>query len=173
MTLLMTALKKRPAHSLSVFENPRSIARFFDDRFFEPWAPLLQDQMPRMHLSSLTPDLRMIDIGFEENESDYKLLADLPGVKKEDIKISVEDGMLSISAERKGAKQLTRKNEKGEDETTGRETFSSTYYRSMTLPADSEQDPDKMHAELVDGVLSLEIPKTVKTAPVPKLVKVN
>lgn len=176
LSLLMSALKERPRYTkepLSLLESPRAISRIFDDSFFDPWAPLLPDHMSRMHLSSFTSDLRKISVGFEEHEKEYKLHADLPGVKKDDVKISVENGMLTISAERKDMKQHTRKNEKGEDETTGSETFSSTYYRSMMMPSDAEQDPEKIQAELVDGVLSIEIPKAVRAAPVPKLVKLR
>jgi HSP20 family protein len=185
-SLLMGTVKERPAptkESLSIFSPSRAISRLFDDDdFFKPWAPLFDDAMHlskhmRSAMQSSNELARMVRVGFVENEKDYRLSADLPGVKKEDLKVEVKDDrVLTISAERKGAKQLTRKAENGEEQATGTESFSSSYHRSMVLPDDAEVDPGKMQAELVDGVLSIEIPKipkVEKAAPVPRFVTVK
>ena len=82
----------------------------------------------------------------------YKLTADLPGFKKDDIQIDVDNGILTISAER---------NEETEDQDKKgryirRERTYGSYKRSFDL---SEVDDDKITAKYVDGVLTLELPK--------------
>jgi len=174
-SLLMGALKERSNHadSLSLLSPSRAISRFFDDDFFAPWAPMFPDPMPSMS-TELSTMARKITVGLVENEKDYSLKADLPGVKKEDLKVEItDDRVLTISAERKESKQRTQKTEDGKEENVGSEYFSSSYHRSMMLPEDAEANPDKMNAELVDGVLTIEIPKTVKIPPVPKFVTVK
>jgi HSP20 family molecular chaperone IbpA len=161
---------------MSLLSPSRAISRLLDDDFFAPWAPMFPDPMPSMPSMSteLSNMARKISVGLVENEKDYSLKADLPGVKKEDLKVEIKDDrVLTISAERKESKQRTRKTEDGKEENVGSEHFSSSYYRSMMLPDDAEANPDKMSAELVDGVLTIEIPKTVKIPPVPKLVTIK
>lgn len=86
----------------------------------------------------------------------FKLTADLPGFKKDDIQIDVEDGILTISAE--------RKEESEEEDKKGRyirrERTYGSYKRSFDL---SEVDDDSITAKYEDGVLTLELPK--KKAP--------
>ena len=86
----------------------------------------------------------------------YQLTADLPGFKKEDIQIDVDNGILTISAER---------NEETEDQDKKgryirRERTYGSYKRSFDL---SEVDDEKITAKYVDGVLTLELPE--KQAP--------
>ncbi len=82
----------------------------------------------------------------------YQLTADLPGVKKEDIQIDVENGILTIKAER---------NEETEDQDKKgryirRERTYGSYQRSFDL---SNVDDEKITAKYEDGVLTLELPK--------------
>lgn len=86
----------------------------------------------------------------------YQLTADLPGFKKDDIDISVEDGILTISAER---------NEETEDKDSKghyirRERTYGSYKRSFDL---TEVDDENITAKYEDGVLTLALPK--KQAP--------
>lgn len=84
----------------------------------------------------------------DETDSHYLLSFDLPGVKKNDVKIELTDNQLSIAGERKGESKRKESSER----------FYGSFYRSFTLP--SNVDPDKIEASFEDGVLQISIPKT-------------
>lgn len=86
----------------------------------------------------------------------YQLTADLPGFKKDDIDISVEDGVLTITAERN--EETEDKDQKGRY--IRRERTYGSYRRSFDL---TEVDDDNITAKYEDGVLTLALPK--KQAP--------
>lgn len=83
----------------------------------------------------------------EENEKNFKLSFDLPGVKKDDLSIEVKDGLVTISGE--------RKNESKAESYSGR--FHGTFERSFSLPDNINTDAIEAHYE--DGVLHLALPK--------------
>ena len=91
-----------------------------------------------------------IDI-YEGTEA-FLATADLPGLKKEDIEISIEDNVLTVSGERKF--------EESKDNGTFRrvERAYGSFRRSFTLPRGV--DPAKVEAKFEDGVLTLNIPKS-------------
>lgn len=94
------------------------------------------------------PAVDLIDEGDE-----YKLHAEMPGIKKEDINLEVGDTELEISAE-------TKEEKKEEDEKKGyirRERRYSKFYRRVPLP--QPVDSEKAEAELKDGVLTVRLPK--------------
>uniref|UniRef100_A0A0G4FBB6 SHSP domain-containing protein n=1 Tax=Chromera velia CCMP2878 TaxID=1169474 RepID=A0A0G4FBB6_9ALVE len=79
--------------------------------------------------------------------------ADLPGVKKEDVKIEVRDGMLRLSGQREEASE-----EKGENEQWFvRERTSGKFTRALRLPETANQEDIK--AKFTDGVLEVTVPK--------------
>ncbi len=84
---------------------------------------------------------------FDENENSYFMSFDLPGVKKEDIKIDVSQNMLSITGERKSQ----QKGEQSSERRYGR------FQRSLTLPAGI--DANQVQAHFENGVLELVVPK--------------
>jgi len=88
------------------------------------------------------------------DEKGYYLEVDLPGVKKEDIEISVNEGVLTISGERK----LEKKEEK--DNYTRIESFFGRFERAFKLPSDA--DLDNIDAKYENGVLHIFIPKKAK-----------
>ncbi len=88
------------------------------------------------------------------DEKGYYLEVDLPGVKKEDIDISVNDGVLTISGERK----LEKKEEK--DNYTRIESFFGRFERAFKLPNDA--DLENIDAKYENGVLNIFIPKKAK-----------
>jgi len=93
-------------------------------------------------------------VNTRETEDAYHLEVDLPGVKKEDIKVDIEDDKLVISGEKK------LKNELKEDNYYKVESFYGTFKRSFAIP--NEADVDKIKAESKDGVLEVVIPKLEK-----------
>lgn len=97
----------------------------------------------------------LVDI--TEDEKEYLVKAELPEMKKEEIKINVHDDVLSISGERKYEKE-----EKGKKYHRVERAYGS-FMRSFTLPEDA--DGSKVSAEYKDGVLRVHLPKSEKAKP--------
>ena len=94
----------------------------------------------------------------------YKLDAELPGFKKEDIKIDVENDVLTISAERK------LDNDESKPNFVKRERFYGSYSRSFDV---SGIEVDQIEAAYNDGVLTLTMPKKVETAPASRRLEIK
>ncbi len=99
-----------------------------------------------------------------DNGDSFELNAELPGFKKEDINLSIENDCLTISAERK-----LNKDEKVTN-FIKRERFYGSYSRSFDLTG---IDVDKISAAYVDGVLKLTLPKEAEEVPVSRSIKIN
>jgi len=110
---------------------------------------VLNVNQPVEKVKSFTPA-----VNEKVDEKGYHLEIDLPGVKKENIEISVNDGILTISGERK----LEKKEEK--ENYTRIESFFGRFERSFKLPADANLD--NIEAKYEDGVLKIFIPKKQK-----------
>ncbi len=96
-------------------------------------------------------------VDVSETEGEYQIKAEIPDVKKEDVKVTVEDGVLTIQGERKYEKE-----EKGKKYHRVERSYGS-FIRSFTLP--DLVDEAKVKAEFKDGVLNLQLPKSVKAKP--------
>ena len=107
-----------------------------------------------------TPDLDII-----EEKDQYVLKADLPGIKKEDIKISVQDDILSIEGERQVESVTEESQVHRYERTFGRFT------RSLNLG--SKVDVAKIKANYKDGVLELFVPKSEEVKPRSVDIQVN
>jgi len=94
----------------------------------------------------------MIKIDLTENDKAYVVRAEVPGVKKEDIKVSVDGNMVSISAEAKQEKES-----KNGDKVLCRECYQGASYRTFTLA--SNVDEKNTQAKYDNGVLMLTLPK--------------
>lgn len=95
-------------------------------------------------------------VDISEDDKEFLIKTELPEMKKEDVRVAVEDGALTISGERK-----FEKDEKGK--TFHRiEREYGTFYRSFTLPAGASGE--KVAAEFKDGVLKVHLPKDVKSS---------
>ena len=115
------------------------------DRLFEaPLAELARD--------TWSPTLDVL-----EDKDNYFILAELPGLKREDIKVSLENGNLTISGERKSE----TRNEGTSVHCV--ERFSGHFERSIALPVTISTD--KVKATYTDGVLTLTLPKAEEAKP--------
>jgi HSP20 family protein len=94
------------------------------------------------------------EVDISEDDQGYLLKADLPETKKEDVKVTVEDGILSVSGERKSVKEDQKRKFHRIERSFG------TFRRSFTLPEDA--DSTKVTAEFRDGVLKVHLPTTTK-----------
>ncbi|MEM1023177.1 MAG: Hsp20/alpha crystallin family protein [Myxococcota bacterium] len=87
-----------------------------------------------------------------ETPEGYRIEAELPGVDKKDVNVSLENGVLRITGERKEDKET--KNEKMHR----REMFRGSFARSFTLPEDA--DWEQVDAQFKDGILNVRLGKT-------------
>lgn len=92
-----------------------------------------------------------------ETDTEYLIKAELPEVKKDDVKVTFEQGMLTISGERRQEKKQKTENE------IRVESFYGSFSRSFALP--DNVDANAIRAESKDGVLRVSIPKTTPTKP--------
>jgi len=87
-----------------------------------------------------------------EDDKEYIIKTELPDVKKDDVKVTVENGVLTIAGERKFEKEEKKKKYHRVERAYGR------FIRSFTLPDDA--DPGKVKADFKDGVLTVHLPKS-------------
>ncbi|MCX7728654.1 MAG: Hsp20/alpha crystallin family protein [Bacteroidia bacterium] len=115
------------------------------ESFFEGEFPAWGGGLSR-YIGSTIPSANI-----KETETDFQIEVGIPGVKKEDLKIDVEDDVLTISSEQREEKSEEK------DNYTRREFNYSAFSRSFTLP--DIVDADKISAEYKDGILNIVIPK--------------
>ena len=113
-----------------------------------------------MTVSEWTP---LVDLA--EDDKEYLIKAELPEVKKEDVKVTVENGVLTITGERKFEKEEENKKYHRIERAYG------SFMRSFTLPQDAAGD--KINAEFKDGVLKVHLPKSAEAKPKSIDVKVD
>jgi HSP20 family protein len=126
------------------------------DRLFE--VPLAELARTSQLLSGWTPALDM-----HEDKDNVYVRAELPGMKKEDIDVSLHNGSLSISGERKNEAELK------DAEVYRAERFVGRFQRTLTLP--TPVAADKIKAQYKDGILSVTLPKAEEAKP--KQIDVN
>jgi HSP20 family protein len=126
-----------PFGSLTRFEPFHN----FDDMF--------KGFMVRPVLQEMEPEIKM---EVAEDDKAYTVHAEIPGVKKDDIKVSVEGNQVSISAEVKKEKE-----EKEGKKVIRSERYYGKVYRSFSLDQDVDQNAVK--AKYTDGMLELTLPK--------------
>ena len=86
-----------------------------------------------------------------ETDKEFKLELSAPGMNKEDFKLDVDNGMLTVLAEKEAQKEEDTKNY------TRKEFVYGCFSRSFTLP--KSIDSDKIKAEYKNGILNIELPK--------------
>lgn len=139
------------------------------------WEPLrefedLFRQYPSMLLGGLArgnnePSAWRPMADISETDQEYLIKAELPGVNKDDVKIAVQDGVLTISGERKIE-------EEQQDENRIRvERLYGSFSRSFTLP--DNIDSANIRAESKDGMLLVHIPKRAPSKPQPIAIEVK
>lgn len=125
-----------------------SFPALFDDFF----ARELFDFTPAKTFSNFAKNAPAVNI--LETEQEFKIEVAAPGLKKEDFKVEVEDGILTISSEAKQEKEEKDK----EGRYTRREFSYSSFKRSFTVDEESV-DTEKIEAKYDNGVLNIHVPK--------------
>jgi len=104
-------------------------------------------------------------VDISETVGEYLIRASLPGVKKEDAKVTVEDGMLTLSGERQ------QQQEQQDEKFHKIESFYGSFSRSFALP--EAVDQGAIRADSRDGVLTVHVPKIKVEAKKPTTIKVQ
>jgi HSP20 family protein len=128
--------------------------RFFDDFFGVPRKAEDQERLrwtPRVNI--------------EEVKDHFEITAELPGLKREDVKIEIKDRVLTLTGEKKVENEKKDRNVYLFERTYG------SFCRTFTLP--DNVDEEKIGAEFKDGLLRIDIPKTEEAKPKEIEVKVN
>ncbi|MBA3848384.1 MAG: heat-shock protein Hsp20 [Opitutus sp.] len=146
------------------------------------WNPLREmEEMQNRMAALFSPDpLRIIDpnreeklsatewippVDITEDDREYLIKTDLPEMKKEDVHVTFEEGVLTITGERKAEKEEKNRRYHRIEREHGR------FLRSFTLPENA--DAAKIAAEFREGVLLLRLPKTEKAKAKAVEVKIN
>lgn len=143
-------IQKAPARVLRPFEE---VERMFDEFFSHGWPWPARWERP------LFPALRAIEermprLDIIDRDDEIVVKAEVPGVNKDDIEVSLTGNMLTI----KGETKKEEKEEKGDY--YRREIVHGAFSRSVSLPV--EVDDAKAKADLKDGVLEIVLPKVEK-----------
>lgn len=126
--------------------TPRGLVDFRNefDRLFDNFF-----HYPGEEETSLTAFSPAVDI--EEKDKEFQISAELPGIKKDDIKISLKNNVLTISGEKTQSKEEKDKNYHRTERIFGK------FERSFRLPEYASQE--NINAEFKDGILHVSIPK--------------
>ena len=147
---------QRPAVAWPVFGRLSTLHNEIERLFETPFSELTASQL----LSGWTPRLDV----YEDKDNVY-VKAELPGLKREEIELSVHDGTLSLSGERKNETKT-----EGTEQYQA-ERFFGRFQRTISLPAPIATD--KVKAEYKDGILTVTLPKTEEAKPRKIEVNVN
>lgn len=136
----MALIRRNPRATLPTLQD--RINRVFDEMF-----PALGEEREDFGLFEWRPT-----VDTYEKDDSIMIKAELPGVKKDDVSIDVNNNVLSIKGERKDEENME------EGDYYRRERFYGNFQRAFTLP--ENVDTDKIEASFKDGVLEVKVPKT-------------
>lgn len=140
------------------FRETNEFFRYFSPPMFGKWPQFFSEDGEMKTEWSPAVDIK-------ETEKEYLVKAELPGVKREDVKVSLEDGVLMIEGARRQEKDT-------QGEKTHRvERFYGTFCRSFTLP--EYADAKAIRAESKDGVLNVHVPKLTIEKRLPLEIKIE
>lgn len=122
----------------------RELGRFFDDRPLGHQATEGIKWKPHVDIT--------------EDEDCFRVIADIPGVKPDEIAISLHKGLLTVRGERKTDEEVSK------DNFTRRERYRGTFSRQFNLP--DTADESTVSAKSAHGVLEITIPKAKKAKPI-------
>lgn len=147
----------------SVFDRPKmrgplkelkNMQRQMDRFFDQMWGETSFDLEPKI-FTGLEGPVFAPSCDINETDSHYLLTFDIPGVKKDEVKIDLRDNMLTVSGERKEEREESKRG------LTRSERFYGNFERSFTLPMNVKGE--QIEANYSDGVLRVAIPKSEPT----------
>lgn len=126
------------------------------ERVFDEFFPEVFRRFSRMPAGFDAPADIRIDV--KEDDKGYEVRAEIPGAKKEDIRVAIDGNLVSISSEVKEEKETKGNGQR----TLVKELFYGTCSRSFTLP--HEVDSKASSAKFENGVLTLRLPRSTEAA---------
>ena len=135
-----------PLIRLKTGRRPSWMTPWGDEGMGDAWSDRLWREWPRVLGEEWTPSF-----DFYEKEGKYYLAAEVPGVGKDDISITLDKNVLTITG-----KKETKKEEEGANYYLKESTYGS-FSRSLRLPGEVEEG--KVEANFKDGILSLTLPQ--------------
>jgi HSP20 family protein len=150
--------------------GPKGVARWDPFGELEAWEPLRD--WPFREFGGSSRLARMMEemfgrparrgqlvpaIDVSEDDGNYVVSVELPGVRKDDVTVECQDGVLTIRGEKKSEREEKKEKSRYLERSYG------AFSRSFTLP--SNADPDRIQAGFKDGVLTVTIAKTEETKP--------
>jgi HSP20 family protein len=139
MTLIKT--NNRPSNSFNGL-----LDSFLNEGFF-----------PQANFKNAT---KLPSVNIEETDEDFKLSLEVPGFKKDDFKVSLENDRLTISAHREDSKESENKN-------FTRKEFSTTNFSRSFVLGEHLVDGEKISASYDSGILAVQLPKKEEAKPQP------
>lgn len=125
---------------------------FHPEFFNKVFNELMQDvNLPNSQNFDFTPKAEIV-----KNETNFTVKVSLPGAKKEDLKLSFDKNLLTVSGEKKSEHEENKNN-------VLRSEFHYGKF-SRTFKIDAEIDKDNINAEFLDGILKITLPLTEKVA---------
>jgi HSP20 family protein len=149
-----------------------AIMKWKNSDLYDPWGNLksLQDDINDLFNVDRFPATKGLfdrnvspPMDVIENEHDFTVICELPGLDHKDIDVSIASNILTI----KGQKKDEKKEKNGKY--FKRETWSGNFQRTLSLP--ESVDSDKIAAKFTDGILKIDLPK--KEEAKPKQISVN
>lgn len=142
---------------------PRDAFFGFDmNDFFEP---LLTHQRDKQQVNN---DVSIPQVDIKENENSFVIMAEIPSVKKENVHVHIEEGVLTIEAS-KNSENVEKNNEVGK--VIRQERYSGRYVRSFTIGKDIQEEDIKANLEY--GVLTLSLPKKKEPETIKRKISVH
>src|SRR6185436_3418278 len=129
--------------------NPMRELEDFQNRILSAFKPASRENGNGQEALAMAEWMPLVDVA--EDDKEYLITAELPEVKKEDVKVTLENGRLTITGERKFEKEEKNKKYHRVERSYG------TFARSFTLPNDG--DAAKVNAEFKDGMLRIRVAK--------------
>lgn len=151
-----------PAADWDPFTEMEHIRGLMNRMFRDSFSRGIADRALTAGVGSYDPD-----VDLQETGKEYVFRFDLPGLDKDKISVSVQNGQLTVSGERRTEKE----DDAGEDGYYRMERSFGAFSRSFPLPADA--DTESMTAEAKDGVLTVRVPRTAQAPASPKRVPVS
>ena len=139
---------------------PRHPSIEFDEDLNRLWSQFHHDSREDVSQVNFLPP---VDI--EEQEKVYHVAVELPGVKKSNVKVNIEDNVLTVSGEKNSSDKVKDENYHRVERSYGK------FRRCFRLP--ELVDQNKIAAEFKDGILNIDIPKLEEALPKEIEIKVN
>ncbi|MAP81080.1 MAG: heat-shock protein [Aequorivita sp.] len=143
MSTLMNVSKRGGLSNNNSNNNFPTLSSWIDELF--------NSDLPSVLHSNFNTGITLPKVNIKENDDSYEVEMAVPGLKKSDFKIDIDNQLLSIATE------VKQENEETEDNYTRREFGYSSFKRSFTLP--ETVDDEKIKASYNEGILNITLPK--------------